>query len=61
MIVKDDKGEYANEGFVVAMNDLDITYDYPKEVKLIIRQEHQQDYLQAVKFINLSGSSHLYS
>ena len=30
--------------------------DYPEEVKLTIRQEHQEDYLQAVKFINLSGA-----
>ncbi len=45
-----------NEGFVVALNDMDLTYEYPEEVKLTIRQEHQEDYLQAVKFINLSGA-----
>ena len=56
MITKNDKGEYAHEGIVVAVNDLDLTYDYPEEVKLVIRQEYQQDYLEAVKFINLSGS-----
>ncbi len=44
------------ESFVVAMNDMDLTYDYPEEVKLTIRQEHQEDYLEAVKFINLSGA-----
>lgn len=44
------------EGFIVAMNDHDQTYDYPEEVKLTIRQEHQRDYLEAVKFINLSGA-----
>jgi glycosyltransferase involved in cell wall biosynthesis len=44
------------EGFVIAMNDLEQTYDYPEEVKLTIRQEHQRDYLEAVKFINLSGA-----
>ncbi|WP_194774579.1 glycosyltransferase family 4 protein [Pararhodonellum marinum] len=44
------------EGFVVAMNDHDLTYQYPKEVKFSIRQEHQRDYLKAVKFINLSGA-----
>ena len=44
------------EGFIVAMNDPDKTYNYPKEVKLSIRQEHQRDYLKAVKFINLSDA-----
>jgi glycosyltransferase involved in cell wall biosynthesis len=44
------------EGFIIAMNDHDQTYDYPEEVKLTIRQEHQRDYLSAVKFINLSGA-----
>ncbi|HSF52344.1 MAG TPA: glycosyltransferase family 4 protein [Algoriphagus sp.] len=44
------------EGYVVAMNDHDNSYVYPKEVKLTIRQEHQRDYLEAVKFINLSGA-----
>ncbi|MBN1907818.1 MAG: glycosyltransferase family 4 protein [Deltaproteobacteria bacterium] len=44
------------EGFVVALNDHEQTYNYPEEVKLTIRQEHQRDYLSAVKFINLSGA-----
>jgi len=44
------------EGFIVAINDHDQTYNYPEEVKLTIRQEHQRDYLEAVKFINLSGA-----
>jgi len=44
------------DGFVIAMNDYDQIYNYPEEVKLIIRQEHQRDYLEAVKFINLSGA-----
>jgi len=44
------------EGFVIALNDHEQTYDYPEEVKLTIRQEHQRDYLEAVKFINLSGA-----
>src|SRR5687768_9826239 len=45
-----------HEGFVVAMNDHEQTYDYPEEVKLIIRQEHQRDYVKAAKFINHSGA-----
>ncbi|PRY87086.1 glycosyltransferase family 4 protein [Mongoliibacter ruber] len=44
------------EGFVVAMSDHDLSYHYPEEVKFTIRQEHQLDYLKAVKFINLSGA-----
>jgi len=44
------------EGFIIALNDHEQTYDYPEEVKLTIRQEHQRDYLSAVKFINLSGA-----
>ncbi len=45
-----------HEGFVVALNDNDLTYKYPEEVKLTIRQEYQEDYLKAVKYINLSGA-----
>ena len=44
------------EGFIVAMDDHEQTYDYPEEVKLSIRQEHQRDYLKAAKFINFSGA-----
>jgi glycosyltransferase involved in cell wall biosynthesis len=44
------------EGCIIAMNDHDQTYNYPEEVKFTIRQEHQRDYLSAVKFINLSGA-----
>lgn len=56
MLVKNENGESKDEGFVVALNDNDLTYEYPKEVKQTIRQEYQEDYLQAVKYINLSGA-----
>ena len=56
MMVSNDSKKSANEGFVVALNDMDQTYKYPDEVKLTIRQEHQEDYLQAVKYINLNGT-----
>jgi glycosyltransferase involved in cell wall biosynthesis len=46
----------ANEGFVVALNDNDLDYKYPEEVKAKIRQDYQDDYLKAVKYINLSGA-----
>ena len=42
------------EGYVVAMNDLGQSYAYPEKVKCVIRQNHQRDYLRAVKFINYS-------
>jgi glycosyltransferase involved in cell wall biosynthesis len=45
-----------NESFVVALNDNDLKYKYPEEVKLTIRQDYQEDYLKAVHFINLSGT-----
>jgi glycosyltransferase involved in cell wall biosynthesis len=45
-----------NNGFIVAMNDYDQVYHYPEEVKLIIQQEQQADYLEAANFINLSGA-----
>jgi len=48
--------EGSNSGFIVALNDHELSYDYPEEVKLTIRQEHQRDYLKAVKYINLSGA-----
>jgi len=56
MLVNDESKSKGHEGFVVALSDNDLTYDYPEEVKLTIRQDHQEDYLQAVKFINLSGA-----
>jgi glycosyltransferase involved in cell wall biosynthesis len=46
----------ANEGFVVALNDNELEYKYPDEVKATIRQDYQEDYLKAVKYINLSGA-----
>lgn len=45
-----------DEGFVIAINDNDLTYKYPKEVKLTIRQDYQEDYIKAVKYINISGA-----
>lgn len=45
-----------DSGFVIAMNDNDLAYEYQEEVKLTIRQEYQQDYLRAAKFVNLSGA-----
>lgn len=51
---KDRKKEH--EGVVIAMDDQEESYDYPKEVQLTIRQEQQGDYMEAARFINLSGA-----
>lgn len=45
-----------NEGFVVAMNDHKQTYSYPEEVKMVIHQEQQAQYLEAANFINVNGA-----
>lgn len=45
-----------HEGIVIAMDDLEGSYPYPDEVQLTIRQEHQVDYIEAARFINLSGA-----
>ncbi|MBW2648739.1 MAG: glycosyltransferase family 4 protein, partial [Deltaproteobacteria bacterium] len=41
---------------VVAINDHDQDYPYPEKVSHVIRQNHQRDYLKAVKFINYSDA-----
>jgi len=56
VIINNTEKGYSNDGFVVALNDFTNKYEYPEEVKLTIRQEHQEDYIQAVKFINHSGA-----
>ena len=56
MISNNDAKHGLVEGIVVAMDDHDQTYDYPEEVKITIRQEHQRDYIKAIKFINLDGA-----
>ncbi|MET0637651.1 MAG: glycosyltransferase [Chitinophagaceae bacterium] len=45
-----------NEGIVIAMDDEEPSYDYPPEVEFRIRQEQQGDYIEAARFINLSGA-----
>lgn len=56
MVNNPDNGNDSNEGFVIALSDFPNEYEYPDEVKGIIRQNRQEDYLQAVKLINLSGA-----
>ena len=56
MLLKPANRKHENSGFIVALNDNDLIYEYPPEVKLTIRQEYQEDYLNASRFINLSGA-----
>jgi hypothetical protein len=45
-------------GYVVALNDSESIqeYEYPEEVKYIIRQNHQKDYIRAANYINTSNA-----
>lgn len=45
-----------DEAVVIAMNDHNLAYDYPPEVKFIIHQNQQSNYLDAADFINTSGA-----
>jgi len=45
----------SDESIIIAMNNGEDCTNYPEEVKLLIRQEYQRDYLEAAKFINMSG------
>jgi len=56
MLKSNEQKVQKHEGFVIAINDNELIYEYPVEVKLTIRQERQEDYLKAVKYINLSGA-----
>src|SRR5690349_20140378 len=47
---------HSNEGVVIAMDDQEESYNYPPEVAFKIRQEQQEDYLEAARFINLCGA-----
>ena len=49
-------GSLLQNGFVVAMNDSEglQEYEYPPEVKFVVRQDHQKDYIRAANYINTS-------
>ena len=51
-----ESGMGVSEILVFAMNDHNLDYAYPPEVKLRIEQEQQTDYIEAANFINLSGA-----
>ena len=56
MITSTDSDSDERNSFVVAMDNPSENLSYPEEVKLTIRQELQEDYLAAAKFINISGA-----
>ncbi|MFO8236429.1 MAG: glycosyltransferase [Bacteroidales bacterium] len=41
---------------VIAITDNHAEYEYPEEVKFVIRANHQKDYIQAARYINFSGA-----
>ncbi len=45
-----------DDALVIAMNEDNSEYEYPEEVKFVIRSNHQKDYIQASRFINFSGA-----
>lgn len=49
-------GDNLHDAMVIAMDDEEDSYEYPEEVQLTIRQEQQGDYVEAARFINLSGA-----
>lgn len=51
-----DSKKIAKHAMVIAINEENQQYKYPKEVRYIIRQNHQLDYLEAAKFINYSDA-----
>jgi hypothetical protein len=56
MTQQEDNTGTLHEGIVVAMDDQQTSYDYPEEVQFCIQQEQQGDYIEAARFINLSGA-----
>ena len=52
------KATLTASGFVVALTDSENIqeYEYPEEVKYVIRQNHQKDYIRAANYINTSNA-----
>ena len=55
-MIESKKDDDEKNSFIVAMDDSDELQAYPEEVKLTIKQELQEDYLAAAKYINMSGA-----
>ena len=57
MVNGSDHQKIPDQIMVVAINDNNHQYEYPEEVKKVIRENHQRDYIEAAKFINYSDAS----
>jgi len=51
-----DSKKTKENAIIIAVNEDEQNYDYPEEVKHIIRQNHQRDYIEAAKYINYSNA-----
>ncbi|MEO6149012.1 MAG: glycosyltransferase family 4 protein [Mucilaginibacter sp.] len=51
-----ERQKLSDGGYIVALNDSEELdeYEYPEEVKYVIRQNHQKDYIRAASYINTS-------
>ncbi|RYE20770.1 MAG: glycosyltransferase [Sphingobacteriales bacterium] len=51
-----EREKLSDGGYIVALNDSEgiDEYEYPEEVKYVIRQNHQKDYIRAASYINTS-------
>ena len=56
IVANTDSKIITNHALVVAINENNHQYKYPEEVKHVIRQNHQHDYINAAKFINYSDA-----
>lgn len=56
MVASDPVEPNHKRSFIVALKDTDEELNYPREVKFTIRQQFQEDYLNAAKYINMSGA-----
>lgn len=56
IISNTDSKEITKNAMVIAINEEDSNITYPEEVKYVIQQNHQSDYIEAAKFINYSDA-----
>ena len=56
IVTNTDSQKIPEHAMVIAVNEEGQEYDYPKEVKHIIRQDHRLDYVKAAEFINHSDA-----
>ncbi|SHF54150.1 Glycosyltransferase involved in cell wall bisynthesis [Mariniphaga anaerophila] len=56
VVANTDSKKISKHAMIVAINEDGQHYNYPDEVKHVIRQNHQRDYIDAAKFINYSDA-----